>query len=119
MDDAAELIGSMNLIGVQPDGTEQRFLVGVGAPVREPTGEWACPTLIPDFEVARPIRGEHSLQALCMGLSFIRRRLEDYLEQGGRLFWPEGGDEVSRSEVASIFSPVGGACDHEQSGGEP
>jgi hypothetical protein len=61
------LIASMRLIGVDRNGTEREFTVGVGIPVERPTGGWACPTLTQDFEEPRPIVGEDSLQAICLG----------------------------------------------------
>jgi hypothetical protein len=107
---APEFVASMNLIGVAPDGAEQVFMVGVGKPTRQPTGDWACPTVTHDHQEARPIHGEDSLQALCLGLSFIRLRLEDFLEGGGRLFLDGGRDEISRDDLAAWFSRVGGAA---------
>jgi hypothetical protein len=107
MDDLSELIGSLQLMGVDPDGVEHRFVVGVGRPQVQPAGEWACPTLCHDDDKPRSIPGLDSLQALCLGLSFIRRRLEEFLEKGGRLFLPDGRDEVSHQDLATWFSMVG------------
>ena len=108
MDNPAELVGSWALIGIGHDGSEQPFLVGVGTPLRQPTGEWACPTLWHDIHEPRPIYGGDSLQALCLGLSFIRRRLEDFLAKGGRLLLPDERHEISREDLAVWFSDVGG-----------
>jgi hypothetical protein len=110
MDAQGDLVASMQLLAVDPEGGEHRFLVGVGRPHRQATGKWACPTLTHDAQEARPIYGEHSLQALCLGLSHVRLRLEAFLDQGGRLFRPDGRDEVSREDVATWFSRVGGAA---------
>jgi len=109
MDETAELVASLKLVGVDGDGGEHAILVGVATPRRQPTGEWACPTLSYDFQEPRPIYGESSLQALCLGLSFIRLRLEDFLDKGGRLFLEDVRDEVSRQDLAAVFSGVGGA----------
>jgi hypothetical protein len=108
MNDPVELVGVMRLIGVDGEGAEHPFLVGVGIPRQQPTGEWACPTLCHDFEKPRAIHGQDSLQALCLGLSFVRLRLEDFVEKGGRLFLPDGRDEISRQDFAAWFSRVGG-----------
>jgi hypothetical protein len=110
MDSEADFVGSMNLIGVDSEGGEHRFVVGVRRPHRQPAGDWACPTLAHDDQDPRPIRGEDSCQALCLGLSYIRLRLEDFLDKGGRLFLPDGRDEISRQDLESWFSRVGGSA---------
>jgi hypothetical protein len=104
---SSELVASVSFIGVPPEGAEQVFVVGVGKPTRQPTGEWACFIVTHDHQEARPIYGGDSLQALCLGLSFIRLRLEDFLEKGGRLFLDEGRGEISRDDLASWFARVG------------
>jgi hypothetical protein len=101
------LVASMTLIGVTSEGTEQVFVNGVGQPTQQPTGEWACATTMNEGQEVQLIYGEDSLQALCLGLSFIRARLEHFLDHGGRLFLGEGGDEISLDDLASWFSRVG------------
>jgi len=97
----------MTMVGVASDGTEHVFVTGVGKPIQQPTGDWACPTATYDGQEAQLIYGEDSLQALCLGLSFIRARLEHFLESGGRLFLDQGRDEISSDDLASWFSRVG------------
>lgn len=101
------LLASLEMIGIDRNGAEERFVVGVGQPRRRRTGEWACPTRSPDFRTARPICGNDSLQALCLGLSFIRCRLEDYLATGGRLFLAPKREEISKEDLAAWFSTIG------------
>jgi hypothetical protein len=108
MNTLADLVASVRLIAVDRDGREQGFVVGVGRPHQRPTGEWACPTLSHDARQPQLIYGENSLQALCLGLSFIRLRLEDLFEEGGRLLLAAGRDEVSRRDLDAWFSRVGG-----------
>jgi hypothetical protein len=103
----SELVASVSFIGVPPEGAEQVFVVGVGKPTPQPTGEWACLTMTHDQQEGRPIYGGDSLQALCLGLSFIRLKLEDFVDKGGRLFLDEGRGEISRDDLASWFSRVG------------
>lgn len=107
MDDEADFVASMTAIGVDADGNERHFVVGVARPLRQSTGEWACATRTHDDDRPRAVYGEDSLQALCLGLSFIRLRLEHFLEAGGRLFFPDGRDEISRDDLATWFSRVG------------
>lgn len=109
MEDESELLAAMELVAIDRDGSERSFVVGVGRPHRRPTGEWACLTLSPDLSEPRPIYGEDSLQALCLGLSFIRRSLEHLLEGDRRLLWAETRDEISRDDLGAWFSGVGDA----------
>jgi hypothetical protein len=110
MEPSSDFVASLTLIGVTPEGAEQVFVVGVEKPTQQPTGEWACSTTTHDRQNPRSIPGEDSLQALCLGLSYIRLKLEDFLEKGGRLFHGGGGDEISRDELASWFSRIGGGA---------
>lgn len=103
----ASLMASLEMIGIDRHGAEERFIVGVGQPRRRRTGEWACPTRSHDFRAARPTYGGDSLQALCLGLSFIRRGLEDYLASGGRLFLAPNREEISKEDLAAWFSMIG------------
>lgn len=105
---STDFVASMKLIGVGADGGEHVFVVGVQKPLEQATGGWACPTLTHDRSAPKLIYGEDSLQALCLGLSFIRLRLEAFLDGGGRLFLDEGRGEVSRDDLAGWFSRVGG-----------
>ncbi len=110
MSNGPERVASMKLVGVPPEGAELIFVVGVGMPMQQPTGDWVCPAFTHEHEEARPIHGQDSLQALCLGLSFIRRRLEDFLAKGGRLFLDEGRGEISRDDLVSWFSQIGSAA---------
>jgi hypothetical protein len=100
---AEGLIASSKLIGIARDGSEREFTVGVGIPAQRPTGEWACPTLTQDFEEPRPVYGEDSLQAICLGLGFIRARLEHLLERGGRLLLAESREEIPLAQLDVLF----------------
>ena len=109
MGDEDELLASLELIGVSPGGDERPFTVGVGRPRRDSSGCWFCPTRWHDFDKAKPIYGEDSLQALCLGLALIRARLQDFLGKGGRLLAAEDRHEFSREEFEAYFSKIGSA----------
>ena len=104
---SSDFVASMSVIGVAADGGEHVFVVGVAQPIQQATGEWACPTSTHDRPAPQPVYGEDSLQALCLGLSLIRRRLDAFLEDGGRLFLVEGRAELRRDDLAAWFSLVG------------
>jgi hypothetical protein len=102
-----ELVASAQFLAVDRNGTESVIRVGVGRPSKQPTGEWACPTLTYDFQEPKPVYGEDSLQALCLGLYLIRSRLEGWLDLGGRLFAGEPPEEVNRSQLSAWFGALG------------
>jgi hypothetical protein len=104
METEVDFVGCRVLVGVDAEGNERRFVVGVGRPVQQPKGEWICPVVTHDDPLARSIRGEDSFQALCLGISLIVTRLEDFVDAGGRLFLPDGHDEISRDDLGRWFS---------------
>lgn len=104
MEHSGQLIASLRLIGISKDGVEKAFVVGVGVPEQRPTGEWACPTLTQDFAEQRPIYGEGSIQAVCLGLSFIRTRLQHFLDRGGRLLLADSREEIQSAHLDVMFA---------------
>ena len=63
-----------------PDGSPLDVTLRVGKPYQSTVGEWACPIELKGFEDRyADIRGADSLQALCLAISFVRRRLEDFV----------------------------------------
>ena len=107
MEISPTLFATAEFYGVDRNGAESVLLVGVGRPTQQPTGEWACPTLTYDLKEPRLIYGEDSLQALCLGLSLIRTRLEGWMDSGGRIFVGESREEISRVEISTWFGGLG------------
>ena len=108
MEHSGQLIASLRLIGISKDGVEKAFVVGVGVPELRPTGGWACPTLTQDFAEPRPIHGEGSIQAVCLGLSFIRTRLQHFLDRGGRLLHADSREEIQSAQLDDMFAGMKG-----------
>lgn len=75
----------------EPRREPRRILIAIGTPYRTEDGDWVCPVAI-DGLAARlaDIRGTNALQALCLGISVIRMRLEDVLHKGGLLRCDDG-----------------------------
>lgn len=86
-----------------PDGRTSALRIRVGRPRPRATGEWACAVQLeglPGWEVSHDIFGEGPLQALTLGLRFLRRVLLDAAAGGVVLRCPVSKEIVS---VAQVF----------------
>lgn len=94
---------------LQPSGgTKKRVAVRIGKPYCISAQEWACPVELRGHEPRYPdIRGGDPLQALCLALSLIRSRLEDFMSKGGKVLHVEDGLEWGAVELAATFGRVG------------
>jgi hypothetical protein len=96
-------IASATFIWVRANGTKSPIEALVARPYLVSGTEWACPCAIEGFDGAYPdIRGEGSLQALCLALGLIRKRLGHLLEDGQQLVDPDG-DPVDQDRLAGVF----------------
>ena len=104
-EDFGQVIAEDEMIVVRPSGEELRVVARIGCPYVDEDAVWACPCELAGFERRYPdIRGEGSLQALCLAATLLRRRLEDILEKGGQILHP---DERTSVQVNVLFSGVG------------
>jgi hypothetical protein len=104
-------IASEEFIWVTADGTRSPIEAKVGRPYLVGATEWACPCEIEGLDGAYPdVSGEGSLQALCLGLGLIRKRLVHLVESGGRLLDPQG-NAVDDDRLAVLFGRRGGFQD--------
>jgi hypothetical protein len=84
--------------------------VVIGRPYLVSELEARCPVELRGFESQYPdISGTNTLQALCLALTIVRRRLEDALDKGCILSDAEGGEPYDPEDVAALFSGVGAA----------
>lgn len=58
-------------------------------------------------DTARDIFGVSSLQALCLGISFARMRLELIVQKGDELLAEVDGDALGGDDLAALFGRVG------------
>jgi hypothetical protein len=87
------------------DGERQEVAVEIGRPYKAPEGEWACPVKIRGMYDRLPdVRGEDSLQALCLAASLVRSLLTSFVEAGGRLVTP---NTDSAYELKATFGEIG------------
>ena len=51
--------------------------------------------ITPDSTEVRPIYGEDSLQAICLGLRFLARRIDDLITQGWQFLYETSREPIS------------------------
>lgn len=102
--DFGQVVAEEQFLFVGADGSEKTVTARLGAPYHDTEREsasgtvWACPCEVRGFELRYPdIRGEGSWQALCLAITFVRARLDDFCEKGGRILDPRDRHEVSLS----------------------
>jgi hypothetical protein len=79
-------IASDELIWLKADGSEVIVTARVGTPYPTTGTEYRCAVELEGFDGRYPdIAGEGSLQALCLAMRLLARRLQDLLQAGGRL----------------------------------
>ena len=82
----SDTIATSALTCIRPTGERIDVLVEIHAPYRAQTGEWACALSLGELEPGLPhVRGEDSLQALCLALSLAKQLLTYFIEDGGRI----------------------------------
>jgi hypothetical protein len=83
-------VATLELIEVAASGARIAIRIEVGRPRRDPSGAWRCSILAGGIDrEARDIFGEDSLQALCLGLEFLRAQLHFITQRGSRLIQPD------------------------------
>jgi hypothetical protein len=87
-----------------PDGRRENVCLKIGIPCQVQEGDWACPCELEGFEPRYPdIRGETSLQTLCLTIRLIRLRLADFQKKGGKVCFPGIPDEPLNAEDISLI----------------
>jgi hypothetical protein len=105
----SEIILQAPIDCVAPTGERFTASVEIGRPYRIPDGPWACPVKIRGLhDNLVDIRGEDSLQALCLAASLVRSLLAGVIENGGRLLHPNTNEAY---ELDATFGSVGDPLD--------
>jgi len=92
-----EVVAEQELSALFPDGRVTPVHIRIGCPHCRPTGEWACPVEaegVPGWPGPPDIFGEGSLQALMLGLRFLRSLLHDATTRGTVFRWPDSEDVI-------------------------
>ena len=108
-------VATLQLIEVWPNGRRVPAQVQIGKPFRETDGSWACPILVTTVnEKIRHIRGEDSMQALCLGVQFAGQMLQLVVDRGGRLLCAGEGADDGDFPINAFFGdePAAGGNAH-------
>jgi hypothetical protein len=101
----SEIVATTTVDCVNSLGEHAQVIVEIGRPYRAPEGEWACPVAMRGLHNSlRDVRGEDSLQALCLAASLVRMLLTAFVEDGGKIFFLNSDSEYN---LDSTFSKVG------------
>jgi len=103
------VIAERKLYAVSGDGKPSELWLRIGTPYRISEDEWACPVALDGFH-KQPVdmHGVDSWQALQLAQQLLARLLGGLIEEGGRLYWEEGGAPIALSELfASTLPPNG------------
>jgi hypothetical protein len=95
-----ELIAGKTIYAIDADGRGFEIHLMVGKPYPHEHGDWACPLALEGLHGRFPdIRGVDSWQSLVLALKLSRNLLEYFVEDGGKLYWEKGGEEISVDEL--------------------
>ncbi|EDY16077.1 hypothetical protein CfE428DRAFT_6402 [Chthoniobacter flavus Ellin428] len=82
-------------------GERFAFTVRIGRPTpvsNEPDSDWRCPVTVPFDAPVRDIYGVDSWQAVCLALSLVHSQLVDFIQRGGKLYYPGTTDEFTLND---------------------
>jgi uncharacterized protein DUF6968 len=100
----SEIVATTTLDCVNSRGEHNQVIVEIGRPYKA-EGEWACPVAMRGLHNSLPdVRGEDSLQALCLAASLVRMLLTGFVEDGGKIFFLNSDSEY---DLDATFSNVG------------
>ena len=95
-----EVIAEKTIFAVTAKGEKQWLRVAVGRPYQVDDVSWACPVQLDGLHnKLRDAVGVDSWQALGLAVGLIRQLLGYYLEDGGKLYWEEGGEEITLNDL--------------------
>jgi len=100
-----EVIAITKLMCISLSNQQKEVTVKINKPYCTQQGEWACPiTMNGLHENLNEIRGEDSLQALCLGISLVANILRNFVKDGGVILM-HGTD--SEFPIDAYFSSLG------------
>jgi hypothetical protein len=99
-------IAKTDLVFLQPSGTKTNATVGISAPVSVDEGHsFQCRVFFGHFDEPKDITGIDSLQAVCLALIQLKRRLKAYEDElGWKIYFAEEGSELSLCDPELEFS---------------
>lgn len=95
-----ELIAERLVYAVAKDGHGFQIHLMVGRPYQQDAGNWACPVALGGLHGRlHDVRAEDSWQALILAIRLAEVLLGFFIEDGGKLYWEEGGEEMSLNDL--------------------
>lgn len=74
--------------------------LAVGQPYQIHPGNWACPVALDGLHEQLPdLHGENSWQALMLAIRLAKLFLVFFLQDGGKLYWEKGSEEITLNEI--------------------
>ena len=97
-------IASRTIDVLHTDGRVIRITPKIGQPYKVLSDEWACPVAIDGFHERIPdIRGIDAWQALQLSQQLLAKLLQDLLQEGCRLYWPQTSDPMTKTDLFAWF----------------
>ncbi len=96
-------IAELQVTWVLASGERRDGRIAIGMPVVVSDVEASCAYALDGLEyVAGPMRGSHTMQALCMALRFVGWKLHAFIAGGGRVLHNDGDDVA----LEDVFGPL-------------
>ena len=102
----ASWIATRTLLAVRPDGQELPVTLRMGVPYEISPEEWACPVALDGLQERLPdMHGIDAWQSIQLVQTLQAQLLRHFIEEGGKLCWPETLEPV---ELHELFPRVRG-----------
>jgi hypothetical protein len=99
------LIADRMVHALASDGRSFDISLGIGKPYQVSADEWACAVQVRGLhDQLSDMHGIDSWQALQLVCQLAAQLLASFVEDGGRLFWEEGGEQLAVSELFAKVS---------------
>jgi uncharacterized protein DUF6968 len=97
-------IASTEMTAVLGSGERLPVRISIERPCQTPHGDWCCRALgSPVVQSSgRGVSGVDSLQALALAISYLRFQLNHFVSKGGRLVYPNDGEDED-VDIDAIF----------------
>jgi hypothetical protein len=95
-----EIIAETEIFATSAKGEKQQFHIAVGRPYCVDDVSWACSVRLEGLhnKLCDAV-GVDSWQALGHAVGLNRKLLACYVEDGGKLYWEEGGEEITLNDL--------------------
>lgn len=95
-------LASRTVLAVKANGERFTITLAIGFPYEVTSEEWACPVALHGLHgQIGDIRGIDAWQVIRLAYGFIAQMLGYFIEEGGRLYWPETEEPIEFSESFS------------------